>query len=53
MLTIDAQARSSMWDDLKQGRRTEIDAFQGAIIRLARTLWQANSAQCSTEKTDP
>jgi len=35
MLTIDAQARSSMWDDLKQGRRTEIDAFQGAIIRLA------------------
>ncbi len=35
MLTIDAQARSSMWDDLKQRRRTEIDALQGAIIALA------------------
>ncbi|MEL6809606.1 MAG: 2-dehydropantoate 2-reductase [Pseudomonadota bacterium] len=35
MLTIDAQARSSMWDDLKQGRKTEIDAFQGAILDLA------------------
>ena len=35
MLTIDAQARSSMWDDLNQGRRTEIDALQGAIIALA------------------
>lgn len=35
MLTIDAQARSSMWDDLQQGRRTEIDALQGAIIALA------------------
>ncbi|WP_299610291.1 2-dehydropantoate 2-reductase [uncultured Tateyamaria sp.] len=35
MLTIDAQARSSMWDDLKRGRRTEIDALQGAIIALA------------------
>lgn len=35
MLTIDAQARSSMWDDLKQGRKTEIDALQGAILELA------------------
>lgn len=35
MLTIDAQARSSMWDDLKQGRKTEIDALQGAILHLA------------------
>ncbi|WP_299046504.1 2-dehydropantoate 2-reductase [uncultured Tateyamaria sp.] len=35
MLTVDAQARSSMWDDLKHGRRTEIDALQGAIIALA------------------
>ncbi|WP_299553777.1 2-dehydropantoate 2-reductase [uncultured Tateyamaria sp.] len=35
MLTIDAQARSSMWDDLNQGRRTEIDALQGAILALA------------------
>ena len=35
MLTIDAQARSSMWDDLTQGRKTEIDALQGAILQLA------------------
>lgn len=35
MLTIDAQARSSMWDDLRQGRKTEIDAFQGAILHMA------------------
>ncbi|PBB17028.1 2-dehydropantoate 2-reductase [Mesorhizobium sp. WSM4313] len=36
MLAIDPQARSSMWDDLKHGRPTEIDELQGAIIRLAR-----------------
>ena len=35
MLTIDAQARASMWDDLKQGRKTEVDALQGAILELA------------------
>ncbi|WP_299151165.1 2-dehydropantoate 2-reductase [uncultured Tateyamaria sp.] len=35
MLTIDAHARSSMWDDLKRGRKTEIDALQGAILHLA------------------
>lgn len=35
MLQIDPQARSSMWEDLQQGRRTEIDHLQGAIIRLA------------------
>ena len=35
MLTIDAEARSSMWDDLTQGRKTEIDALQGAILDLA------------------
>lgn len=35
MLTVDAQARSSMWDDLKQGRRTEVDALQGTILSLA------------------
>ncbi|MBZ9736289.1 2-dehydropantoate 2-reductase [Mesorhizobium sp. CA18] len=36
MLAIDPQARSSMWDDLKRGRPTEIDELQGAVIRLAR-----------------
>jgi len=36
MLRIDAQARSSMADDLAQGRRTEIDALCGAVVRLGR-----------------
>ena len=36
MLAIDPEARSSMWDDLKRGRRTEIDELQGAVIRLAK-----------------
>ena len=35
MLKIDPQARSSMWEDLQQGRRTEIDYLQGAIVRIA------------------
>jgi len=35
MLRIDPLARSSMWDDLQQGRRTEIDDLCGAIVRLA------------------
>jgi 2-dehydropantoate 2-reductase len=35
MLKIDPQARSSMWEDLQLGRRTEIDHLQGAIVRLA------------------
>jgi 2-dehydropantoate 2-reductase len=36
MLAIDPQARSSMQDDLAAGRKTEIDALQGEILRLAR-----------------
>jgi 2-dehydropantoate 2-reductase len=36
MLRIDAQARSSMADDLALGRRTEVDAFCGEVQRLAR-----------------
>lgn len=35
MLTIDPKARSSMWEDLQKGRRTEIDALQGAVLALA------------------
>ncbi|NRB03165.1 MAG: 2-dehydropantoate 2-reductase [Rhodobacteraceae bacterium] len=34
MLTVDAEARSSMWDDLTQRRTTEIDALQGVIMTL-------------------
>lgn len=37
MLAIDPQARSSMQDDLAAGRRTEIEALQGEILRLARS----------------
>ncbi|MBQ0929939.1 2-dehydropantoate 2-reductase [Ideonella alba] len=36
MLRIDPQARSSMADDLAQGRRTEIDDLCGAVVRLGR-----------------
>jgi 2-dehydropantoate 2-reductase len=37
-LRIDAQARSSMADDLARGRPTEIDALCGEVVRLARSL---------------
>ncbi len=36
LLRIDPQARSSMADDLTLGRRTEIDAFCGEVVRLAQ-----------------
>lgn len=36
MLAIDPRARSSMWDDLKRSRPTEIEELQGAVIRLAK-----------------
>jgi 2-dehydropantoate 2-reductase len=35
MMQIDPQARSSMWEDLQRGRRTEIDFLQGVIVELA------------------
>ncbi len=35
MLAVDKNARSSMWDDLRMGRTTEIDHLQGEIVRLA------------------
>ena len=38
MLRIDPQARSSMWEDLQSGRRTEIDYLNGAIVALAMSL---------------
>jgi 2-dehydropantoate 2-reductase len=38
MLRIDAQARSSMADDLARNRLTEIDAIQGEVLRLATRL---------------
>jgi 2-dehydropantoate 2-reductase len=38
MLAIDPQARSSMWEDLQAGRRTEVDYLNGEIVRLAASL---------------
>ena len=35
-MKIDAEARSSMSEDLQRGRRTEIDYLQGAIIDIAQ-----------------
>ena len=35
---IDAKARSSMSDDLAQGRRTEADQLNGEVVRLAERL---------------
>ena len=34
-LRIDPEARSSMWEDLRAGRRTEIDYLNGAVVALA------------------
>lgn len=34
-LKIDAQARSSMWEDLARGRPTEVDYLNGEIVRVA------------------
>jgi 2-dehydropantoate 2-reductase len=34
-MKIDANARSSMWEDLQRGRRTEVDYLQGVIVQLA------------------
>lgn len=36
MVKIDPKARSSMWEDLQRGRRTEIDHLQGLVVTLAR-----------------
>ena len=35
---IDARARSSMADDIKAGRATEIDQLNGEVVRLAQRL---------------
>jgi 2-dehydropantoate 2-reductase len=41
MIRIDAQARSSMWDDLERGRKTEIEALNGEVVRLAARVGTA------------
>jgi len=35
MLAIDPLARSSTWDDLKAGKRTEVDYINGEVVKLA------------------
>jgi 2-dehydropantoate 2-reductase len=35
-LRIDPDARSSMWEDLTRGRRTEVDELNGEIVRIAQ-----------------
>jgi len=37
-LRIDPEARSSTWEDLQAGRRTEIDYLNGAVLDLAHAL---------------
>jgi 2-dehydropantoate 2-reductase len=44
MVAVDANARSSMWDDLEHGRATEIDYLQGEIVALAERLARAAPA---------
>ncbi|MDO8773153.1 MAG: 2-dehydropantoate 2-reductase [Burkholderiaceae bacterium] len=49
MLRMDASARSSMWDDVQQGRTTEIDDMCGAVVALAAQTGTAaprNAAMC-------
>lgn len=38
MLAMDPLARSSMWEDLEAGRRTEVDWIQGEVVALASEL---------------
>lgn len=38
MLRIDPEARSSMWEDLQHGRKTEVDYLNGAVVRLAQSI---------------
>lgn len=47
MLAIDPTARSSMWEDVNSGRKTEIDFLNGAVARLSESAGlsaPANSA---------
>jgi 2-dehydropantoate 2-reductase len=37
-LRMDPEARSSMWEDLQAGRRTEIDYLNGAVVSLAQSV---------------
>jgi len=50
MLTIDPEARSSMWEDLERHRLTEIDVLNGEIVAVADGLGRdapVNRAVCA------
>lgn len=34
MVAVDPDARSSMWEDLQRGRKTEVDLLNGEVVRL-------------------
>lgn len=38
MLAIDPEARSSMWEDIQAGRKTEIEFLNGAVVELGEQL---------------
>jgi 2-dehydropantoate 2-reductase len=38
IVDIDPNARSSMWEDLQRGRKTEVDLLNGEIVRLGAQL---------------
>jgi len=45
-MKIDPEARSSMWEDLQRGRRTEIDYLQGVITAIAARRGLAVPLSC-------
>jgi 2-dehydropantoate 2-reductase len=45
-MKIDPEARSSMWEDLQRGRRTEIDYLQGVITAIAARRGLAAPLSC-------
>ena len=52
MLAIDPLARSSTYDDLRAGRRTEIDFINGEIVGLARSL-ATGAGECQDDRAHP
>ena len=50
LLKIDEKARSSMADDLARGRPTEVDAFCGAVVRLAASQGRQAPANAAMQK---
>ena len=52
-MKIDPEARSSMWEDLQRGRRTEIDYLQGVITEIAERRGLRCAAVAPNRGTDP